>query len=240
MSEWMLGAAAALVLLVLLLVWWRQRRPAMAEAEVHFRRPGGLLNRSEAAFMELLKEATGDQFRIYPKVALGRLITPMAPAAQGQETEASWPAALAGEHADFVLCSKDDYAVIAVIALHSEPAAAQAEVGFDPVEDALAAAEISVARFNPKHQYTVSEVQKQLADSLSLPVKVFGQATHRLADTDASAAKSPHRGPGGHSLCPACGAAMVQRRANQGKFAGKLFWVCSRFPTCKKVLPVKG
>jgi len=32
--------------------------------------------------------------------------------------------------------------------------------------------------------------------------------------------------------CPKCAAGMVDRVAMQGKFAGKHFWACSRYPTC--------
>ena len=32
--------------------------------------------------------------------------------------------------------------------------------------------------------------------------------------------------------CPKCAAGMVDRVATQGKFAGKHFWACSRYPTC--------
>lgn len=38
--------------------------------------------------------------------------------------------------------------------------------------------------------------------------------------------------------CPACNAAMRQRRAGKGLHAGKLFWVCSSYPDCREVIPV--
>lgn len=38
-------------------------------------------------------------------------------------------------------------------------------------------------------------------------------------------------------LCPSCKKEMVKRRASNGPNAGNLFWVCSKFPTCKTVLP---
>jgi restriction system protein len=37
--------------------------------------------------------------------------------------------------------------------------------------------------------------------------------------------------------CPRCGAEMVERKASRGANAGKYFWGCSRYPTCRGTLP---
>ena len=38
-------------------------------------------------------------------------------------------------------------------------------------------------------------------------------------------------------ICPKCGSEMVLRKAKSGKYAGRKFWGCSRFPKCKGILP---
>jgi restriction system protein len=40
-------------------------------------------------------------------------------------------------------------------------------------------------------------------------------------------------------LCPKCGAEMAIKTARQGKYAGQKFWSCTKFPTCRGLLPVK-
>lgn len=40
-------------------------------------------------------------------------------------------------------------------------------------------------------------------------------------------------------VCPQCGSDMGLREAKQGKFAGRTFWGCSRFPKCKGIVPVR-
>lgn len=40
-------------------------------------------------------------------------------------------------------------------------------------------------------------------------------------------------------LCPACSAVMLKRKAKNGESAGKLFWLCSTYPQCRGMLPVK-
>jgi restriction system protein len=38
--------------------------------------------------------------------------------------------------------------------------------------------------------------------------------------------------------CPACGSAMIERMAKRGRFAGNLFWGCSKYPTCHGTRPL--
>lgn len=243
MEPWMWAALGGVVLLLIVLVLVRRggrKVPSALAGDAPYRRVGRLLSGSERRFKALVEEAAGDQFRLFPKVALSALLQPNA------LTE---PLAVPPEGVlDFVMCSSEDLAVIAVIRLNEiadAPPVPQAAKGgalpeIDPVDDLLAAAEISVARFDASASYTVGEVQKILSESLSLPMKVFGQTRQQL-EAKAEAPKAPKkpRMQGGAPTCPACDAPMVQRRAKQGKFAGQQFWVCSTFPTCKKILPIK-
>ena len=39
-------------------------------------------------------------------------------------------------------------------------------------------------------------------------------------------------------FCPDCSAVMLKRRAKNGANAGKMFWICSAYPTCRGMRPV--
>ena len=54
------------------------------------------------------------------------------------------------------------------------------------------------------------------------------------ADVPPPAGSSPLAEP----RCPKCGAAMVRRTARRGESAGRDFWGCSAFPSCKGTRPV--
>ena len=41
-------------------------------------------------------------------------------------------------------------------------------------------------------------------------------------------------------LCPKCGAPMVRRIASKGSNAGNAFYGCSKFPTCRCIVPIKS
>lgn len=53
------------------------------------------------------------------------------------------------------------------------------------------------------------------------------QTIPKYASTSASTRVS------GAASCPNCGASMVRRTAHKGKRAGRQFWGCSRYPSCK-------
>ena len=40
--------------------------------------------------------------------------------------------------------------------------------------------------------------------------------------------------------CPRCGNKMVMRTARRGKYTGKKFWGCSKFPNCRSVTPYRA
>ncbi|RZA06260.1 MAG: hypothetical protein EOO68_05290, partial [Moraxellaceae bacterium] len=40
-------------------------------------------------------------------------------------------------------------------------------------------------------------------------------------------------------LCPKCSSVMLKRKAKNGAAAGQLFWICSTYPRCRGMLPIK-
>ena len=64
------------------------------------------------------------------------------------------------------------------------------------------------------------------------------ERNHAVPATPAEPPARPAVPADGRKTCPACNAEMRQRRAGKGLHAGKLFWVCSSYPSCPKVIPV--
>lgn len=62
------------------------------------------------------------------------------------------------------------------------------------------------------------------------PPGVRSPAPPRYTASPAPSPASPHSSA---VTCPICHAAMVRRKARMGRGAGKYFWGCSRFPTCR-------
>lgn len=56
---------------------------------------------------------------------------------------------------------------------------------------------------------------------------------------ESSASESTQSQPTVQTICPICGAAMVQRRASKGVNIGNEFWGCSNFPKCRGIISIK-
>jgi DNA-binding helix-hairpin-helix protein with protein kinase domain len=68
----------------------------------------------------------------------------------------------------------------------------------------------------------------------SQPVSVIASAARPYSGGAASVSTTQPATHGLQSaLCPRCGSAMVPRRARRGRWAGRQFWGCSRYPVCK-------
>jgi len=68
------------------------------------------------------------------------------------------------------------------------------------------------------------------------------QLAELVTSVQKTPANAPHprrTQPSSAHTCPKCGAEMVLRTATKGKYAGKKFWGCSKFPNCKGLLPVR-
>jgi DNA-binding helix-hairpin-helix protein with protein kinase domain len=61
---------------------------------------------------------------------------------------------------------------------------------------------------------------------LSLSLSQTQKTTSRSGQTSATS---------GGLLCPSCGASMVRRMARRGSQRGRLFWGCSRYPSCRGI-----
>ncbi len=70
----------------------------------------------------------------------------------------------------------------------------------------------------------------------------FFGATGAVFAVGAGIARWARRHPGsdgGSTLCHLCGAPMRRRIAKRGKYAGRSFLGCSRFPRCRAIQPIE-
>lgn len=90
-----------------------------------------------------------------------------------------------------------------------------------------------------KHVEYVNEIKKQKAADNVLPTAVerdpdfpdppdLSDFPEQLASPPVIAASSP--------FCPRCGSPMILRSAKSGANAGKNFWGCSRYPSCRSII----
>jgi hypothetical protein len=146
---------------------------------------------------------------------------------------------------DFLVCDKHQVRALCAITLGDH---------LDPLlESACENVQLPLARFKVQTVYDVTVIRASL-------LKALGVGSGEMASTSESAleisdARESQAEPesvrmaesemrmveSGIALeqCPECSAVMLKRKAKTGASAGKLFWICSSYPKCRGILPVK-
>jgi hypothetical protein len=181
----------------------------------------------------VLEEAVGDRCKVFGKVRLADIISPV-----NGLSKSEWQKAfnrIGSKHVDFALCTKDDLSLVCAIELDdSSHKKSERKTRDDFLEKALSAASIPFIRFTARASYNLQEVRAKIAEVTGLDVQAgpnelssVQRSGSELAQVDAP------------RTCPKCASPMVLRKAASGKYAGKRFWGCSRYPECKTLIPVK-
>lgn len=145
---------------------------------------------------------------------------------------------LADRQFDFVVCDTQKIRALCAISLGE---------GLDPIlEKACEDAQLPLARFNVQPTYDVAVIRASLLKALGVaPNQQQSENDSALDISDATEQKVlPEKSvmtEGGIALeqCPECSAIMLKRKAKSGASEGKLFWICSTYPKCRGILPVK-
>ena len=125
-----------------------------------------LLSEAEKNFFRVLEQVVSPRCRVFAKVRLADLITPIgghSRSASEQERRK-----LSGSHADFVLCDSATLNVLAVVEL-DDKTHASLQAGFRDAEkdSALERAGIEVVRFAARSSYAPEELRQRLDLAIS-------------------------------------------------------------------------
>jgi hypothetical protein len=202
--------------------------------EYPYQKADSLFSPAERSFLGVLERAVGGQCRVLGKIRLADIISPISGLSKSE-----WQKAfnrISPKHVDFGLCKKDDLSLVCAIELDDRSHKKSDRKSRDDfLENALKAASIPLIRMAARPSYNVQEVRSQIGEATELDLQPLGDAPR------------PKPAPGGEAVqpnpgrtCPKCGSQMVLRKATSGKFAGRRFWGCSRYPECKTLLPLKA
>ncbi|MGB7754809.1 MAG: DUF2726 domain-containing protein [Salinisphaera sp.] len=140
--------------------------------------------------------------------------------------------AIQAKHFDFVVYSPDCRQCWAAIELddkwHEKSHRRKRDALLD---EAMQSAGIPLVRIPAKAGYSVGQLRERLAPFLN------ASSFSSVAKAHTSAA--PSGKPAGDSgTCPKCGAGRIRYEGDAGALAGKSFWKCSRYPSCRYVEPM--
>jgi hypothetical protein len=229
----MLWVLILILLIIMVVTVLLKARSKHEPAEYPYQKADSLFSPAERSLLGVLEKAVGDKSKVLGKVRLADIISPSKGLSKGDRQTAL--NRIVSKHIDFALCATDDLSLVCAIELDdSSHRRNERKTRDDFLEKALAAASIPFVRFTARASYSIQEVRSQIAETTGLDLQVSPNA---LRSVQASAGKLAQDDEA--ATCPKCGSPMVLRKAASGKYAGKRFWGCSRYPECRTLFPVK-
>jgi ssDNA-binding Zn-finger/Zn-ribbon topoisomerase 1 len=179
-----------------------------------------LFSPAEKLFLDALEKAIDGQYKIYGKVRLADIMD-----VRNNLSAKNKQIALNGissKHIDFVLCNEKDASIVCGIELDDKSHNQSNRIRRDEfVDKSFEAADLPLFRFKAKSGYDVEEIRTQILKGLGA-----------LKSENVAAPSEKVEGPK-EGVCPKCSGPMTRKKASAGENAGKVFWVCNNYQTCK-------
>jgi hypothetical protein len=219
-----------------IMIKWRQRLNFARDREASFpyERADTLISPNQQSILFLLEKALDERYSVFSKIRLQDVVRVNSDLSPGQQKAAM--KRLTSEPLDFVICEKENAAILGIVLLDGEGASPEngrvrRETDVDRV---LAAAGIPVVHLNASKAYSLDDIRIEVSRTIFLKWKL-NKATQLSEPVN----DNGMRKNGGFGSCPVCGAAFIKRVARKGAYAGKHFLACSNYPQCKHVRLVK-
>jgi len=210
------------------------QRETTPKNELPYKSREVLFTPAELNFLNTLEPSLKEDFKVYGKVRVADIIEPR----NGLEGKAYWSALnrVSSKHVDFVICNARSLAIEMVIELDDRSHERRDRIDRDDFLDAaLEAAHVPFVRFAAKRAYTLRELQAKLGGFVVAAQEPVAGTAMEVAEPKPVIAKPAPVNDG--ESCAACGSDMKLREKKSGDEAGKKFWVCTRYPECRGVVP---
>lgn len=193
-----------------------------------------LFTPAERAFLTVLDEAIGEDYRIFGKVRIADVASVKA-----IRDQKSWYRAfnkISAKHFDYVLCNRDDLSFVAVIELddssHQRPDRQARDLFVAGVCRAIV---LPLIQIPVQGAYSTAQVREEIMAVL----QKGGALTSRKRTAARRSSKGEAASEAASPICSKCGSPMVMRKARQGSNAGAYFWGCSAFPDCRNIVRIE-
>ena len=132
----------------------------------------------------------------------------------------------------FVVCDKVQLTALCVVGWENE---------LDThLKSACESAQLPLVSLNKQTDYDSQLLRSLLLNAIDTKAAPTGLSNEPVFDiADAKPINNLKANGIDLVLCPECSAVMLKRKAKNGENAGKLFWLCSTYPKCRGMLPVK-
>jgi hypothetical protein len=194
------------------------------------------LSPEERGLLAALEHAITDQYRVFCKIRLDELVSMPTAHPPSQQTEPvtdkqSLPV-------DYLICTYPDLKPVGVVMQKYPTAVTTQRVFFSQL---LISSNIPVTTFPFKSEFTQPEVKTKLLEAF--PVSLISSVPIPHGSPSTPPPKTSNlllvqQAAQAEQKCPQCSAPMIKRQVSKGPHAGRFFWACSNYPTCKQLLAV--
>jgi hypothetical protein len=133
---------------------------------------------------------------------------------------------------DFVVCDRATLTPVCVIDFGNRVDA--------QLKSACESAQLPLVSFNAQASYDSPLLRAKIVSALDVKDSSVGLSNESALDiVDEKPINNLQENGIDLVWCPACSAVMLKRKAKNGEHAGKLFWLCSTFPKCRGMQPIK-
>lgn len=222
----MIWIPIVLVVIIFLVVLLLKGQTAPAKGEY---KKGEFLSPAEKDFLKALDSALGLKYRVFAKVRLADIITPLP----GDKWQTRFNK-INAKHVDFLLCGLTNGEPSCAVELDDRTHTANSRVERDGfIDRALKEAGVPVARFPVSRNYVGAEIMASVEAAIVGVRQTAAVPKSVVAPLPAMSPK-PLQAPS----CPKCGKQMVARKAQTGANAGHSFWGCPAYPACKGIVSI--
>jgi ribosomal protein L37AE/L43A len=162
---WVLLLLVIAIVLLSLLNGLRGKLPGGRNDDYPYTQQRALFTPTERAFLGVLDQAVGEQYRIFGKVRVADVIEPRKGLDKGKRQTAFNK--IQSKHFDFLLCAKNDLSILCAIELDDKSHKQRKRQERDRfLGNACRAAGVPLLQIPAQHGYTVHDLRTRIYDSL--------------------------------------------------------------------------
>lgn len=208
-----------IALAIFFIVFKKRSTNSKPNESFQYRKVNALFTPAEVSFMGVLSKVIGDKAKVLGKVRVADVISPN----KGM-SRSDWQKAfnkISSKHFDFIICDKNKLSVICAIELNDSSHNSKSRKERDILlTEVCKSAGVPLLISTARSTYKLDDIKNLIAPYLFSPSELTTQTPRETT---------------GNKVCPKCLAPMVKRTAFKGKNAGKKFWGCSAYPSCKHI-----
>lgn len=183
-----------------------------------------LFSPAERSLLGVLYQAFGSDYQIFGKVRVADVVS-----VKPLSNRSDWQSAfnkINAKHFDFVLCSKTDLSIVAVLELNDSSHEEAKRSERDSFLEALCqSASLPLVQIKAEQLYSVSELKTAVGEAIQ---------KSEIASSPSEEELIPSKDA---PKCPKCMAPMLLKKSKSGVNKGSEFWGCSQYPKCRTLIP---